>query len=150
MASDSITSSARPIALFADATQCLLMAQSGHAGSSSAMSAFGGKADTAEIRFALWNSSSHDSSLRLPRESAAKPRTMEPKMLTSLHLDQKEMLHSIRTAVAGVGSLLIARFCRLPESYWAAITTIIITQSTLGADFGAVRLAVMAVSMYPA
>jgi uncharacterized membrane protein YgaE (UPF0421/DUF939 family) len=58
---------------------------------------------------------------------------MESKMLTWLHLDQKEVLHSIRTAVAGVGSLLIARFCRLPESYWAAITTIIIMQSTLGA-----------------
>jgi hypothetical protein len=54
-------------------------------------------------------------------------------MLTWLRIDQKEVLHSIRTAVAAVGSLLIARFCRLPESYWAAITTIIIMQSTLGA-----------------
>ena len=43
------------------------------------------------------------------------------------------MLHSIRTAVAAVGSLLIARFCRLPESYWAAVTAIVIMQSTLGA-----------------
>jgi uncharacterized membrane protein YgaE (UPF0421/DUF939 family) len=58
---------------------------------------------------------------------------METEMLTWLRIDQKEVLHSIRTAVAAVGSLLIARFCRLPESYWAAITTIIIMQSTLGA-----------------
>jgi putative tryptophan/tyrosine transport system substrate-binding protein len=42
---------------------------------------------------------------------------MESKMLTWLHFDQKEVLHSIRTAVAGVGSLLIARFCRLPAVY---------------------------------
>jgi len=48
-------------------------------------------------------------------------------------MDQKEVLHSLRTAVAAVGSLLIARFCRLPESYWAAVTTIVIMQSTLGA-----------------
>jgi uncharacterized membrane protein YccC len=48
-------------------------------------------------------------------------------------MDQKEVLHSIRTAVAAVVSLLIARFCRLPESYWAAVTTIVIMQSTLGA-----------------
>jgi uncharacterized membrane protein YgaE (UPF0421/DUF939 family) len=52
-------------------------------------------------------------------------------------MDRKEVLHSIRTAVAAVGSLLIARFCRLPESYWAAITTIVIMQSTLGAAWTA-------------
>jgi uncharacterized membrane protein YccC len=54
-------------------------------------------------------------------------------VLTWLRMDQKEVLHSIRTAVAAVGSLLIARFCRLPESYWAAVTAIVIMQSTLGA-----------------
>jgi len=54
-------------------------------------------------------------------------------MLTWLRIDQKEVLHSIRTAVAAVGSLLIARFCRLPEPYWATVTTIVIMQSTLGA-----------------
>src|SRR6201987_257798 len=62
-----------------------------------------------------------------------KPRIMESKMLTWLRIDPKEVLHSIRTAVAAVGSLLIARFFRLPESYWAAVTTIVIMQSTLGA-----------------
>jgi uncharacterized membrane protein YgaE (UPF0421/DUF939 family) len=56
-------------------------------------------------------------------------------MLTWLRMDQKEALHSIRTAVAAVCSLLIARFCGLPESYWAAITTIVIMQSTLGATW---------------
>jgi uncharacterized membrane protein YgaE (UPF0421/DUF939 family) len=54
-------------------------------------------------------------------------------MLTWLRMDQKEVLHSIRTAAATVGSLLIARFCRLPEAYWAALTTIVVMQSTLGA-----------------
>jgi uncharacterized membrane protein YgaE (UPF0421/DUF939 family) len=56
-------------------------------------------------------------------------------MLTWLRIDQKEARHSIRTAVAAVVSLLIARFCRLPESYWAAITTVVILQSTLGATW---------------
>ena len=54
-------------------------------------------------------------------------------MSTWLRMDQKELLHSIRTAVAAAVSLLIARFCRLPESYWAAVTTLVIMQSTLGA-----------------
>jgi len=41
--------------------------------------------------------------------------------------------HSVRTAVAAVASLLIARLFRLPEAYWAPITTLVITQSSLGA-----------------
>jgi uncharacterized membrane protein YccC len=86
-------------------------------------------------RLALRNSSSHNSSLGFPRGSVAKPRTMESKMLTWLHTDQREVFNSIRTAVAAVGSLLIARFCRLPESYWAAITAIVVMQSTLGASW---------------
>jgi uncharacterized membrane protein YgaE (UPF0421/DUF939 family) len=58
---------------------------------------------------------------------------IESKKLTWLRMDRSEVLHSIRTAVAAVASVLIARFCRLPESYWAAVTTIVIMQSTLGA-----------------
>ena len=54
-------------------------------------------------------------------------------MMTRLRIDQKEVLHSIRTAIAAVGSVLIARLRRLPESYRAAITAIAIMQSTLGA-----------------
>jgi hypothetical protein len=38
---------------------------------------------------------------------------MGSKMLTWLRMDQKEVLHSLRTAVAAVGSLLIARFCHV-------------------------------------
>jgi len=45
------------------------------------------------------------------------------------------LVHSIRTAVVAVASLLIARLFRLPESYWAPITSLVITQSSLGAAF---------------
>ena len=41
--------------------------------------------------------------------------------------------HSVRTAVVAVVSLLVARMFRLPESYWAPVTTLVITQSSLGA-----------------
>jgi uncharacterized membrane protein YccC len=41
--------------------------------------------------------------------------------------------HSVRTAVASIVSLLVARSFRLPEAYWAAISTLIVMQSTLGA-----------------
>ena len=40
--------------------------------------------------------------------------------------------HSARTAVAAVASFLVARLCRLPEPHWAPITTLVITQSSLG------------------
>lgn len=45
------------------------------------------------------------------------------------------LAHSVRTAVVAVASLLVARLFRLPESYWAPITTLVITQSSLGAAF---------------
>jgi len=45
------------------------------------------------------------------------------------------LVHSLRTAVAVVVSLMVARFFSLPETYWAPITTIVITQSSLGAAF---------------
>src|SRR2546427_13252058 len=43
------------------------------------------------------------------------------------------LVHSVRTAIACVASLLVARLFRLPEAYWAPITTMVITQSSLGA-----------------
>ena len=58
----------------------------------------------------------------MPTEKASKVR------LTVLE-------HSVRTAIAAVGSLLTARLFRLPEAYWAPITTLVITQSSLGAAF---------------
>jgi uncharacterized membrane protein YgaE (UPF0421/DUF939 family) len=43
------------------------------------------------------------------------------------------VVHSARTAVAAIASLLVARLFRLQEAYWAPITTLVITQSSLGA-----------------
>ena len=43
------------------------------------------------------------------------------------------VVHSARTATAAVVSLIVARLFRLPEAYWAPITTLVITQSSLGA-----------------
>jgi uncharacterized membrane protein YccC len=38
--------------------------------------------------------------------------------------------HSARTVGAAVASLLVAQLIRLPEAYWAGITTLAIMQST--------------------
>ena len=43
------------------------------------------------------------------------------------------VLHSARTAVAAALALATARLVRLPEAYWAPISTLIVMQSTLGA-----------------
>src|SRR5215470_6282911 len=40
--------------------------------------------------------------------------------------------HSVRTAITAMASFVIARLLRLPEAYWAPITTLVITQSSLG------------------
>lgn len=42
------------------------------------------------------------------------------------------LIHSMRTAVAAVVSLLLAQLLRLPEGYWASITALIVMQSTFG------------------
>lgn len=41
--------------------------------------------------------------------------------------------HSARTAVAATISLMVARVLGLPEAYWAPISALVVTQSTLGA-----------------
>ena len=43
------------------------------------------------------------------------------------------VVHSTRTAIAAVASLLLASLLRLPEAYWASITALIVMQSTFGA-----------------
>jgi uncharacterized membrane protein YgaE (UPF0421/DUF939 family) len=48
---------------------------------------------------------------------------------TKLTLDT--LLDAARTTVAAVVSLLLARTLKLPESYWAPISAIVIIQSTL-------------------
>ncbi|MGA3325859.1 MAG: FUSC family protein [Terriglobia bacterium] len=50
-----------------------------------------------------------------------------------LRVERRELVHSVQTTIAAVVSVLIARLCKLTESYWAAITTMIVMQSTLGA-----------------
>jgi uncharacterized membrane protein YccC len=48
-------------------------------------------------------------------------------------LERRELVHAVRTTIAAVAALLVARLFKLPGSYWAANTTMIVMQSTLGA-----------------
>lgn len=41
-------------------------------------------------------------------------------------------VHSARTAIAAMASFAVARLFRLPEAYWAPITALVVTQSSLG------------------
>jgi uncharacterized membrane protein YccC len=43
------------------------------------------------------------------------------------------VVHSLRTAVAAVASVLVARLFRLEETYWAPIMTFVVTQSSVSA-----------------
>ena len=70
-------------------------------------------------------------------------------------VNRDSVMDSVRTAVAAVVALLLARLLNLPESYWAPISTIVIIQSTippmtlgwqrfLGTALGAVLAATLA------
>ena len=41
--------------------------------------------------------------------------------------------HAIRTAAAAIASVILARLVQMPEAYRAAIATLVVMQSTLGA-----------------
>lgn len=43
------------------------------------------------------------------------------------------LVHSTRTAITALVSLLAAKLCHLPEAFWAPITTLVISQSSVGA-----------------
>lgn len=43
------------------------------------------------------------------------------------------LIHAARTALAAVVSWYVARLFRLPEAYWATISTMVVMQSALGA-----------------
>jgi uncharacterized membrane protein YccC len=49
------------------------------------------------------------------------------------------LAHSARTALATAGSFAVARSFKLPEAYWASVTTIVVMQSTLGAAWAVSR-----------
>jgi len=51
--------------------------------------------------------------------------------LRKLGLDHLTIVHSLRTAAAAVVSMLLARGLKLPEFYWAPISTIVILLSTV-------------------
>lgn len=51
-------------------------------------------------------------------------------------IDGHVLLHSLRTAIGALASLWVARLVRMPEAYWAAITTLIVMlQPSPGAAF---------------
>ncbi len=62
------------------------------------------------------------------RVAAAEARTRK-----LLGADSKDWLHAVRTTVAAVGSLLLAQTAATSGTYWAANTSMIVMQSTLGA-----------------
>jgi uncharacterized membrane protein YgaE (UPF0421/DUF939 family) len=75
-------------------------------------------------------------------------------------LDRSSIMDWVRTTVATVASFLLARLLKMPEYYWAPISTIVIIQSTIaprtlgwqrfvGTALGAVLGAVIATFFRP-
>jgi len=46
-------------------------------------------------------------------------------------VSRDSVLDSVRTTLAAVAALLLARLLKLPEYYWAPISTIVVVQSTI-------------------
>ena len=59
----------------------------------------------------------------------------DSKSFISPRLTKRDVIHVARTTVGAVVSFLVARLFKLPESYWAAITTLVVMQSNFGAAF---------------
>ena len=49
-------------------------------------------------------------------------------------LNRNSLEHAAKTAIAAIVATAVSRLCRLPEAYWAAVTTMVVMQSTLGAS----------------
>jgi uncharacterized membrane protein YccC len=65
-------------------------------------------------------------------EELAAPQTGPKKPIEAgRRVGRQVVVHSVRTAVAAVVSLVVARLFGLTEAYWAPITTLVITQSSL-------------------
>lgn len=48
-------------------------------------------------------------------------------------LNRASLEHAAKTAIAATLAVVVSRLCKLPEAYWAAVTTMVVMQSTLGA-----------------
>src|SRR5580765_2928562 len=66
-----------------------------------------------------------------PRDFPAGRDTISRHMTARLGLTREAFFHSLRTTVAAVASMLLARALKLPEFYWAPISTIVILLSTI-------------------
>jgi uncharacterized membrane protein YgaE (UPF0421/DUF939 family) len=75
-------------------------------------------------------------------------------------VNRDTMLDSIRTTLAAIAAMFLARLLKLPEYYWAPISTIVVVQSTIpahligwqrfvGTAFGAVLGALLATFFHP-
>jgi len=49
-------------------------------------------------------------------------------------LNRQSLERAAKTAIAATIAVLVSRLLRLPEAYWAAVTTMVVMQSTLGAS----------------
>ena len=67
--------------------------------------------------------------VRASRESIVKTSPLD-------FVNRLTLRHSARTAVAAMASIVVARLFGLPETYWAAVTTLVVMQSELVATFG--------------
>jgi uncharacterized membrane protein YgaE (UPF0421/DUF939 family) len=83
-----------------------------------------------------------------------------PQWARQLGISRRVVINSVRTAVASVAAMLLARGLKLPEFYWAPISAIVVLLSTIdpltiawqrfaGTAMGAVLGAVMGICFRP-
>lgn len=94
-------------------------------------------------------------------EPAALPTPPNKPIEAGRRVSGLAVVHSVRTALAAMVSLVVAKLFGLPEAYWAPITTVVITQSSLretlslswhrfiGTALGALVGAIVAIQMGP-
>jgi len=65
----------------------------------------------------------------------------------SVALNRQSLEHAVRTAIAATVSVLVARLFKMPEAYWAAVTAMVVMQSTLGASVSVSLLRLIGTAM---
>jgi uncharacterized membrane protein YccC len=73
-----------------------------------------------------------ESSLDLPRPSRGSD-DLPVKLWTWKRENRPTVQNAIRTSVAAMLSVLVARLVGMPEAYWAAVATVVVMQSNLSA-----------------
>src|SRR6185369_17255193 len=74
---------------------------------------------------------------RIPTEARGDAGSIEPPAVPWLIRNRPKLLLAVRMTVATLAAFVIAAVLALPQAYWAVLTALIVTQSSVGGSLKA-------------